>query len=203
MAMQLAERFNVARHYSDLDELLGKEYSGNVFVCEPVNLLVHRLRLEPRDSTFAGHRPRGEESSEFLTSTDSRFRPVALLNAPDGSIGTPLANAVGYGCWDVARLLDARGADIDQPWIFIGLARPGRAAPGRQPRLRAGLPSVLARLLRRATSRRRVPPGPWSRPQLGPRLCQRHTARRRHRSRNPAREPHRMASPASRAKHGA
>jgi uncharacterized protein len=29
--------------------------------------------------------------------------------------GTPLANAVRYGCWDVARLLVAHGADVD--WV--------------------------------------------------------------------------------------
>ena len=29
-----------------------------------------------------------------------------------GSIGTPLANAIGYGCWSVASLLVARGARI-------------------------------------------------------------------------------------------
>jgi putative membrane-bound dehydrogenase-like protein len=68
------------------DDLLGKEYSGNVFVCEPVNLLVHRLVLEPRGSTFAGHRAKGEESSEFLASTDTWFRPVQVRSGPDGCL---------------------------------------------------------------------------------------------------------------------
>src|SRR6516225_5265368 len=36
----------------------------------------------------------------------------ADIEVPGGSIGTPLANAVGYGCWHVARLLVARGARI-------------------------------------------------------------------------------------------
>jgi uncharacterized protein len=45
----------------------------------------------------------------------------ADINAPDGSIGTPLASAVGYGCWDVARLLVAHGADVDEPWIAASL----------------------------------------------------------------------------------
>jgi hypothetical protein len=40
----------------------------------------------------------------------------ADLDAPDGSIGTPLANAVGYGCWHVGRLLVARGARVEGPW---------------------------------------------------------------------------------------
>jgi ankyrin repeat protein len=45
----------------------------------------------------------------------------ADVNVPDGSIGTPLANAVGYACWDVARLLVAHGADVEAPWIAAAL----------------------------------------------------------------------------------
>jgi uncharacterized protein len=39
----------------------------------------------------------------------------ANIEAPGGSIGTPLDNAVGDGCccWHVARLLTARGAPGD------------------------------------------------------------------------------------------
>ncbi len=40
----------------------------------------------------------------------------ADIEAPDGSIGTPLDNAIGYGCWHVARLLVARGARVDKLW---------------------------------------------------------------------------------------
>jgi ankyrin repeat protein len=40
----------------------------------------------------------------------------ADIDVPGGSIGTPLANAVGYGCWHVARLLVARGARIGSLW---------------------------------------------------------------------------------------
>jgi uncharacterized protein len=47
----------------------------------------------------------------------------ADLNTPDGSIGTPLENAVGYGCWDVARLLVSRGAAVDQPWVAASLGQ--------------------------------------------------------------------------------
>ncbi|HEV2420365.1 MAG TPA: ankyrin repeat domain-containing protein [Candidatus Acidoferrales bacterium] len=45
----------------------------------------------------------------------------ADLEAPGGSIGTPLANAVGYTCWHVARLLVARGAKVDALWQAAGL----------------------------------------------------------------------------------
>jgi ankyrin repeat protein len=42
----------------------------------------------------------------------------ADIEAPGGSIagGGPLANAVGYGCWHVARLLIERGARVDALW---------------------------------------------------------------------------------------
>ena len=47
----------------------------------------------------------------------------ADLEALGGSIaaGPPLANAVGYGCWNVARLLVARGARVDWLWQAAAL----------------------------------------------------------------------------------
>ena len=45
----------------------------------------------------------------------------ADIEAPDGSIGTPLANAIGYACWNVARLLVARGARVDTLWHAAAL----------------------------------------------------------------------------------
>ena len=35
--------------------------------------------------------------------------------------GTTLDNAVGYGCWRVARLLIERGAKVQKPWIAAAL----------------------------------------------------------------------------------
>jgi len=45
----------------------------------------------------------------------------ADINRPDGSIGTPLENAIGYGCWNVARLLVERGARVDRLWTAAAL----------------------------------------------------------------------------------
>jgi uncharacterized protein len=48
----------------------------------------------------------------------------ADLEAPGGGgaiVGPPLANAVGYGCWQVARLLVARGARIGTLWEAAAL----------------------------------------------------------------------------------
>ena len=40
----------------------------------------------------------------------------ADIEAPDGSIGTPLENAIGYACLGVARLLVERGATVEKLW---------------------------------------------------------------------------------------
>jgi ankyrin repeat protein len=45
----------------------------------------------------------------------------ADVNLPGGSIGTPLENAVGYGCWNVARLLVERGALVEKLWLAAAL----------------------------------------------------------------------------------
>ncbi|MFC6454019.1 ankyrin repeat domain-containing protein [Paenibacillus vulneris] len=47
----------------------------------------------------------------------------ADIEAMGGSIagGTPLDNAVGYGCWNVARLLVERGARVDKLWHAAAL----------------------------------------------------------------------------------
>ncbi|HVW39563.1 MAG TPA: HEAT repeat domain-containing protein, partial [Pirellulales bacterium] len=68
------------------DELLGAEYSNNLFTCEPVNLVVHRLLLEPSGVTFKGRLAADETESEFLASTDGWFRPVQARTGPDGAL---------------------------------------------------------------------------------------------------------------------
>lgn len=68
------------------DDLLGSQYSGNSFTCEPVNLVVHRRILAPTGSTFAGRRADDETASEFLSSTDNWFRPVQVRTGPDGCL---------------------------------------------------------------------------------------------------------------------
>ena len=45
----------------------------------------------------------------------------ADLETADGSIGTPLDNAVGYACWHVARLLVLRGARVEKVWHAAAL----------------------------------------------------------------------------------
>jgi putative membrane-bound dehydrogenase-like protein len=59
---------------------------GDVLTCEPVNLLVTRLKLTPKGSTFSGRRVLDEAQSEFLASLDNWFRPVQVRTGPDGAI---------------------------------------------------------------------------------------------------------------------
>ncbi|HVX64296.1 MAG TPA: PVC-type heme-binding CxxCH protein [Pirellulales bacterium] len=68
------------------DDLLGDEFSNNLFTCEPVNLVVHRLLLEPNGVTFKGTLAADERDSEFLASTDNWFRPVQACTGPDGAL---------------------------------------------------------------------------------------------------------------------
>ncbi|MFC4312814.1 c-type cytochrome [Steroidobacter flavus] len=59
-------------------------FRGDAFICEPAGNLVKRLVIEERDGV-----PRvrnAYERTEFLASTDERFRPVNLYNGPDGSL---------------------------------------------------------------------------------------------------------------------
>lgn len=60
-------------------------------------------------------------SSDDLEVAEALIDAGADIEAPGGSIGTPIANAVGYACWHVARLLRARGARIDALWIAAAL----------------------------------------------------------------------------------
>ncbi|MEP6664352.1 MAG: PVC-type heme-binding CxxCH protein, partial [Verrucomicrobiota bacterium] len=95
-ASRTLERFNIpdsANHTTSAcgveiyrDDLLGENFYGNSFVCEPVHNLVHRYRLERNGILFSAHRPDDEKQSEFLASTDNWFRPVEARTGPDGAL---------------------------------------------------------------------------------------------------------------------
>ncbi len=68
------------------DDLLGTNYYGNAFICEPVHNMVHRLRLEPAGATFSGFRADDEQQSEFFASRDNWSRPVQVRTGPDGAL---------------------------------------------------------------------------------------------------------------------
>jgi ankyrin repeat protein len=67
-------------------------------------------------------------SSDDVDVAEALIEGGADIETPDGSIGTPLDNAVGYGCWHVARLLVARGARVDKAWHAAALGLLDRLA---------------------------------------------------------------------------
>ena len=87
-----------------------------------------RLLVEAGADPSARDPERCDETPlHWAASSDDVDVAAALIEAgagieiPGGSIGTPLANAVGYGCWHVARLLVARGARIGSLWEAAAL----------------------------------------------------------------------------------
>ncbi len=60
--------------------------SGHVLVGDVGSNLVHRKHLTETAEGPQAERPPGEETTEFLASTDSWFRPVACANGPDGAL---------------------------------------------------------------------------------------------------------------------
>ena len=57
---------------------------GNVFVCEPAGNLIKRNVVEENGLRLTAHDP--HPGTEFLASTDERFRPVHLATGPDGTL---------------------------------------------------------------------------------------------------------------------
>ncbi|MEW6158346.1 MAG: c-type cytochrome [Verrucomicrobiota bacterium] len=61
-----------------------EEFRGNAFLCEPTANFIRRNILSEKDCAISAKN--AYEKSEFLASTDERFRPVNLYNAPDGTL---------------------------------------------------------------------------------------------------------------------
>ena len=101
--------------------------------------------------------PGDETPLHYAASSDDADVAEALIDGgadievPDGSIGTPLDNAVGYGCWHVARLLVGRGTRVDKAWLAAALGMLDRleailaSSPGSgTSRKRSGMPARAA-----------------------------------------------------------
>ena len=72
-------------------------------------------------------KPSSETPLHWAASSDDVDVAIALIDGgadvetPNGSIGTPLDNAIGYACWNVASLLVQRGAKVDKLWHAAAL----------------------------------------------------------------------------------
>jgi mono/diheme cytochrome c family protein/glucose/arabinose dehydrogenase len=63
---------------------LPKELRGDAFICEPAGNLVRRQVFVEKDGVKSSKN--AYDKTEFLASTDERFRPVNLANGPDGTL---------------------------------------------------------------------------------------------------------------------
>ena len=61
-----------------------EQYRGSLMVGEVSNNLVHRVRLEGNGIQKSARR--ASEEGEFLAASDNWFRPVELINGPDGNV---------------------------------------------------------------------------------------------------------------------
>jgi uncharacterized protein len=84
---------------------------------------------DPNARTGNAKNEEGETPLQYAASSDDAEVAEALvlggadIEAGGGSIagGTALENAIGYGCWRVARLLLARGAKVEKLWHAAAL----------------------------------------------------------------------------------
>lgn len=77
-----------------------ESFRGSMFVAESCYNLVYRLNLEKMEPTFRAVKPKADRESDFIASEDVWFRPMAMINAPDGCL----------------HLLDFYRESIEHPW---------------------------------------------------------------------------------------
>jgi mono/diheme cytochrome c family protein/glucose/arabinose dehydrogenase len=65
-------------------DLFPKDFAGNVFIPEPAANLVKRVIIDEKNAELTARN--AYEKTEFLTSTDERFRPVTAYTGPDGAL---------------------------------------------------------------------------------------------------------------------
>ena len=63
---------------------LPEAYHSNIFVCEPAGNLIKRNVVQDDGLLLTARDP--HPGTEFLASTDERFRPVSLATGPDGAL---------------------------------------------------------------------------------------------------------------------
>jgi putative membrane-bound dehydrogenase-like protein len=110
------------------------EFRGDVFVAEPTGNLIKRIKLTEKDGAVLG--ANAYEGTEFLTSTDERFRPLNLYNGPDGALWIVdfyrgLIQEREFITTYLRKQVEARG--LERP---IGLGRIWRVVPDATPALK-------------------------------------------------------------------
>lgn len=126
------------------------EFRGNAFVCEPAGNLVKRLIL--REENGAVSAANAAKDSEFLASTDERFRPVHLATGPDGCLYVVdmyrgILQHRNFVTSYLRREILERGLEkptgLGRIYRVVSTAKP----PGPAPRLSKALPAELLKTL--------------------------------------------------------
>ncbi len=61
-------------------------YLGSVFIADPSAHIIHRAVLREAGLDVTAVRPSDETNTEFVVSPDAGFRPVQIVNGPDGAL---------------------------------------------------------------------------------------------------------------------
>lgn len=108
-------------------DLFPKEFYGNAFVCDPAGNLIKRNIVGSAQGSLSARE--AYDHSEFLASTDERFRPVNLTTGPDGALYIVdlyrgvIQHRISLTTY-LRNQIEARG--LDKP---IGLGRIWRVMP--------------------------------------------------------------------------
>jgi putative membrane-bound dehydrogenase-like protein len=97
------------------------DYLGNVFIADPSAHIIHRAVLREAGLELAAVRAPDETNTEFVVSSDPGFRPVQIVNAPDGALYVA-DRQDGHGGGRIYRIVPANFKPPKPP--RLGKARP-------------------------------------------------------------------------------
>ena len=140
-------------------DLFQPPYDDALFVCEPVSNIVHVDKLARKGGTFSASRI--EEGKEFLSSTDSWFRPVNTTVGPDGGLYVVdfyrklvehpawIARADDKGIYTHAGVLQEKDflEGNDRGRIYRIVPKDHKRTAGAQPKLSTAFGEELVRML--------------------------------------------------------
>ncbi|MEY4939955.1 MAG: hypothetical protein RIQ93_1690, partial [Verrucomicrobiota bacterium] len=127
------------------------EFDGNCFVAEPAGNLVRRYVFK-RDAKGQTVATNAYTDTEFLTSTDERFRPVWISNGPDGCLYIVdmyhgiLEDKTSLTSYLRKQILD-RGLESPVHWGRIWRIVPEGYTPRPAPKLADATPAALVDFL--------------------------------------------------------
>ncbi len=152
-------------------DLFPKEFRGNAFIPEPSGKLVKRVILSETGGVVTGRN--AYEGTEFLTSTDERFRPVNAYTGPDGALYiVDMARGIIQHRTYITHYLEAniKARKLEQP---VNLGRICRIVPDKAKPKAVKLPRRRRRSCRCSTMRTATSATPrsacWSSAAMRPR----------------------------------